>query len=80
MPAHKKTSEDREREAFAKLLAHGKAETGLTDAQVAEVIGMSESTLWRKKQNPDSFSFREMKLMKIMFSWEMDDIEKLMTL
>lgn len=78
MPAHRKTKSDKQRDQFLRMYAAGKAHTRLTDAEVAECIGVSPNTMTARKKDPMKFSLGEIAKLAIVMQWDTTDIAKLM--
>lgn len=79
MPARRKTREDRVREQFNRMYAVGKATTHLTDVDIAECIGVSIATLWKRKKDPSKLTVSELTKMTAILQFNADDITKLIT-
>ena len=77
MPAKKKTRADRQREQFRKMLAVGKAVTQMTDADIAEFLGVSPPTFWKKKKDPSKLTVGELTKMAALMRWNDEDVIQL---
>ena len=81
LPAHKKTREDRLREAFDLMYRSGKSITRLKDTEIAEQLGLkSVKSLTTRKQDPATFRFGEILILSAILQWSEQDVAKLFTL
>lgn len=63
------------------MLAVGKIETGLTDRDIVNVLGWkAPATLRKRKNDPNTLRLGEVIILKEMFNWDDEEIDKLMTL
>lgn len=77
MPAHRKTRADRLREQFAAMYRAGKTVTGLMDTEIADSIGISQTSLWRVRQDPSKMTLGELNKLSAVLRWSNEDITKL---
>lgn len=80
MPAKRKTRADRMREQFGRMYAVGKATNHLTDVDVAESIGVSIATLWKRKKDPSKLTVNELTILVSVLHLNPEDVAKLITM
>ena len=80
MPAKKKTKQDRLVEAFTAFYKIGKARAGLRDSDVANVLGLTQVTLRKRRNNPKEFRAGELATLAVLFRWETVEVNNLIEL
>lgn len=68
------------RENFSKLYCEGKARSGMTEEEVADALGMTRTTLRKRRQNPGSFSLGDVLKLCILFCMEEEEAMKIIGL
>lgn len=56
--------------AFRAAMAAGLAEQGMTEAQLAARLGVSEDTLARRRKDPSGLKLSELRAMAGVFDWD----------
>lgn len=74
MPAKKKTRENRMFDTFSSLYRVGKARSGMTEADVADALGITRPTLQKRRENPKLFPFGDILKLCALFCWEDNEI------
>lgn len=78
MPRLKKTESQRRSENFEELYRIGKARSGLTDAQCADIIGVCRKTLFAARKSPnDRVSIGQLARFGEVFGWSDEDYLKI---
>ncbi len=77
MPRARKTPAEKRAEVFLRNYNIGKARTGFQEPDIARALGISQSSLYRRKVSPDKFTFGQVLTLNRLFGWTADELSSI---